>query len=407
MLAPSPVETHPKGRTFALMTKAVGKFGLRQGPESKRHSTGFSDLPFEEQEAIARERRRFAKDIRACLDACALDESRRRLQRSSGKAPSIRNAPSVHGTMNGFDFEVYAFAPLLIQLSNYLPFARRKEPWARTCPHHGIILAELGQAFVTDTMSSAGDRMQALEIFGLMVRHWSADNADEEVERWTWLLRAMLIPDRTLRNRAFTLLDQCLHADSSLPRPPEMPHTASQFQTVALELLTLLHAIESRGDASNQLQTTIDSFIRELANGDIIPVSLQSIAIMLGEEDLFGDAGGLEKELLWVAVATAIGVDPQIAKWLLSNRGSALQVRVLTLRIALHGSGIVAVRTPTNPACDTSDDVATPFFGDLFNAFVNVEASPRRGSHQEYLDTGEVSDPTGGRDLAGHWEDRM
>jgi hypothetical protein len=65
-----------------------------------------------------------------------------------------------------------------MRLHLYLPDARAKRVWSRTCPHHAAILAELGVTFLQDGVSTDAERIQALEVFGTVVRNWATDSAD-------------------------------------------------------------------------------------------------------------------------------------------------------------------------------------------------------------------------------------
>lgn len=249
-----------------FISKASARLGFRHAVEhvmgydhGRRASggwNGIAELTEAEREEVARERRRFARDIKTCLDACALEESRRRLQRCAKSHPdfgptaggngsnsgpsrpwslhhSSSSAPqSTVATPGGATQSTYpskpwllshnsgtqqstvgtaaaasvntraefsAFAPLLTVLHNHIPSARAKKLWSRTCPHHSAILSELGITLLADAASSDSERIQALEVFGTVIRNWAADSADEELDRWLWLCRAMLVDDQQLR----------------------------------------------------------------------------------------------------------------------------------------------------------------------------------------------------------------
>ncbi|ORY29522.1 hypothetical protein BCR39DRAFT_531954 [Naematelia encephala] len=369
VMAPSPIEERSSGKNkkIGLVSKAAGRFGFRHAAENvigyedrRRSLMGLDDLgglSAEQREEMARERRRFAREVKACLDACSLEESHRRLWRlgrsgrgdeaiQAGSHPSGSNsthktpqankhtgpsvhkhsAPlSVHTSRFTFDPDFSAFAPLLTELHRHLPAARAKRLWSRTCPHHAAILAELGVAFLPDGSSTSGERQQALEVFGVIVKHWASDNADEELTRWLWLCRALLIDDRQLRNRGLSLLASFLHSDPALPSGPDRPHSAAAFLRIATALVSLVHAIErAEYDATDHLRT-VRQFIVDLAEGDILGVDQLSIIDMLGGKDVQGSMGGIEKELVWLAVTRALGQDVSLAKWLISDGSSHLQ----------------------------------------------------------------------------------
>ena len=344
------------GRKFALVSKAAGKVGLRrqasavpaQTAPPDRMSRGMSfsngDLSAEEQEIIARQRRRFAHDVRVCLDACAAEESKRRLQRASqkGDAGSTRAERSgvtmprttMHGSAYAspryaFDPEYSCFAPLLMELHRHLPDARAKRAWSRTCPHHGEILADLGFTFLQDDMSTDGERHQALEIFGVIVRNWAPENADEELHRWTWLVRALKTPDRQLRSRGLSLLSQFLRNDPELPQGPKRPSSATALLTLADDLLALLNAVENAGYGGEEHLGQIKVFLVQLAAGAIIKISPETILALLGPnigDELDTRSGGVEKEVIWMALVRSMGHNRTIADWCLSHRGAALKV---------------------------------------------------------------------------------
>ena len=371
VLAPTPSEEKPgakPSKTFNIVSKAAGRFGFRQAAdkllnyeERRQSSTVVSDfggLSFEEQEEIARGRRTFARDVKACLDACALEESQRRMQRAggSGKEPSIRPLGSVHKSTAtsvhtshaahryAFDPTFSAFAPLLTELHRHLPSARAKRLWSRTCPHHSAILAELGVSFLSDGSSTDADRQQALEVFGVVVRNWASDSAEEEIDRWLWLCRALLVPDRALRNRGLAMLAAFLRADPSLPTALDRPHTAVAFQNLTIALITLLHAIEMSGYGAEDHLQQVATLLNEVAEGNVIDIEQSTLIEVLGQdaiELLDGDFGGLEKDFVWMAVGRVLRNNQPLAEWLLSSDGFNLSVSLrymLPLTVALHSS---------------------------------------------------------------------
>lgn len=365
VLAPTPIEERQQhtarlGKKPGLVSKAAGRFGFRHAADNvigytdrRRSMNGLlaelGDLTEEEKEAVARERRRFARDIKACLDACALEESRRRLSRiDSNQNPSYPDdarpsAASIHSaaihahphTAQRFTFDpsFSAFAPLLTELHKYLPDARSKKPWSRTCPHHSEILAELGVAFLEDSTSTDGEKQQALEVFGTIVKNWAADTAEEVIARWQWLCRALLTDDRQIRSRGLALLDNFVHFDTSLPRGHEVPHTALSFLALASDLLILLHAVQTARNPEPSHQSKVQRFLDELSDGRIIQVEVASIVELVGDVEMSTTMGGIEKEIMWMAVGVVIQTHPHLARWL--------------LEINVHGKQLVLDVRPT------------------------------------------------------------
>jgi hypothetical protein len=345
-----------KGKKLGLVSKAAGRFGFRHAAENvmgyddrRRSLTAMlgdlGDLTAEERETIARERRKFARDVKACLDACALEESRRRLWRAAQqKEQRHAKATSMHGSQHTaqrytFDPDFSAFAPLLTELHKHLPAARARRPWSRTCPHHGAILAELGVAFLSDATSTAGERLQALEVFGAVAKNWAADNAEEELDRWIFLCQALRVDDRQLRTRGLTLLKNFLRHEPTLPRGPDLPHTTLEFQALAISLVELLHAIEdSSYDAVEHLRS-VNELMTDLGDGKVIEVDEASLAQVLGSVDFSSSLSsstlsGIEKELLWLAVGKALGMDQGLASWLLASHAEILRVSSLVQLLA-------------------------------------------------------------------------
>lgn len=366
VLAPTPIEerqqTTRSGKKPGLVSKAAGRFGFRHAADNvigytdrRRSMNGLlaelGDLTEEEKETIARERRKFARDVKACLDACALEESRRRLYRIDSNqntnhpddarpsAASIHSA-GIHAHPHAaqrfnFDPSFSAFAALLTELHKYLPDARSKKPWSRTCPHHSEILAELGVAFLKDSTSTDGEKQQALEVFGTIVKNWAADTAEEVMARWQWLCRALLTDDRQIRSRGLALLDDFVHFDPSLPRGHEDPHTALSFLALASDLLILLHAVQTARYPEASHLSKVQSFIDELNNGRIIQVGVTSIVELVVDVELSTTMGGVEKEIMWMAVGAVIQTHPHLARWLLGSSVHGEQ-RVLSVRPILH-----------------------------------------------------------------------
>ncbi|WVQ94622.1 hypothetical protein IAU59_001702 [Kwoniella sp. CBS 9459] len=357
VIAPTPQEEkpshhpgrHPARKMTGLVSKAAGRFGFKHaadhviGYHDRRTSmmgimADLGDLSPEEKENIARERRKFARDVKTCLDACALEESRRRLYRvgygkdpgSSHMADTKSSGTSVHTSSHTaqrftFDPEFSAFAPLLMELHKHLPAARAKKPWSRTCPHHSAILAELGVAFLQDSTSTDGERQQALEVFGAVVKNWASDNADEELERWLWLCRALLCDDKQLRNRGLALLGRFLHADLALPRGPDRPRNALAFLSLASDLLRLSNAVEMSGYGNEDQLQIVNELLSDLSEGDVIQVEEASLVELLGTMELNGSLGGVDKELMWTAVGMVVGTHPSLVPWLLIDKSHVLQ----------------------------------------------------------------------------------
>jgi hypothetical protein len=218
------------------------------------------------------------------------------------------------------------YAPLLTQLHRYLPDARAKRLWCRTCPHHATILAELGVAFLQDGVSSDAERVQALEVFGTVVRNWATDSADEELDRWLWLCRAMLVEDRPLRQRGLTLLQQLLQQDPSLPEPLVRPMSADDFEAITIALLRLLHALETSPAPNPAHQEIVNRLLAALGHGLVVKVDLDTLADVTSEIDMPMSIDALERELLWMAAGRALRIDPDIAVWLLADDARVLKV---------------------------------------------------------------------------------
>ncbi|KAK8861503.1 hypothetical protein IAR55_002324 [Kwoniella newhampshirensis] len=380
VMAPTPLEEkapqhagRPGAKKLGLVSKAAEKFGFRQAADQvigyrERRQTmmglmaDMGGLSQEEQEQVARERRKFARDVKACLDACSLEESRRRLWRIGygrdpkptiqvdTKSSGTSIHPSVHTAQRfTFDPDFSAFAPLLTELHKHLPAARAKKLWSRTCPHHSAILAELGVAFLPNSTSTDGERQQALEVFGAVVKNWAADSADEEMERWLWLCRALVTDDRQLRNRGLTLLNNFLHSETTLPRGHDRPHSAFAFQSLASALIVLLHAVETSGYDNEGHLNIINDLLADLSEGDIIEVEEASLSELLGSTELSGSFGGVEKELLWIASGSVIGSNPSLAHWLL--RDDSQMFRRLRPAPVLHATPPLILQLRSRAAC--------------------------------------------------------
>ena len=338
-------------KKLGLVSKAAGRFGIKQaadrvirGDERRKSTIGmqrdFGNLSLEEREEIARERRRFARDVKGCLDACAIEESKRRLARlgkldksgnSTGRANDVRNPAPAHGGPNGsqrqqLTNEFYAFAPLLTELHRHMPAARAKKAWSRTCPHHAAILAELRTAFLEDGVSTDGDRQQALEVFGTVVRNWSAENPEEELSRWLWLCHVLVWDDRHLRDRGLALLEPMLRLDDASSVSLNRPYSALSIQTLGMALIRLLRAFESSHIVQPTHVDTILGFLAQLGDGRIIDLDESTVGDLIGEYEFHGSQGGVCNELLWGAAGIIAGCDVNISAWLIRDRATNLKV---------------------------------------------------------------------------------
>nr|ODN85180.1 hypothetical protein L203_05132 [Cryptococcus depauperatus CBS 7841] len=356
VMAPTPLEERQNarfGKMPGLVSKAAGKFGFRQAAENvigytdRRQSMNMlladlGELTEEEKEAITRERRKFARDVKTCLDACALEESRRRLDRigygkhsQSHRQDTKYSIASVHSSVIHphphaaqrfiFDPSFSAFAPLLMELHKYLPAARMKKPWARTCPHHSEILAELGIAFLKDNTSTEGERQQALEVFGTIVKNWAADTAEEVLLRWQWLCHALLTDDRQTRNRGFALLESLLRFDSALPTGHEYPHTSLSFHSLASDLLLLLHSVETSQNYQQAHVAIVRGLLADLKEGRVMRVDETSLVDLVGELKTEESIDGIEDELVWMAVGSVLKTHPPLSRWLLLGKQPAFR----------------------------------------------------------------------------------
>lgn len=354
---PSVSASQPKGK-LAFVTKVAGRAADRLGLRSAVESVmGLNHTPAEsmswdtigialsdqEREEAARQRRRFARDIRVRLDACSYEESRRRLRRmaikinpstpgptlnSTSKAQSMHQFRTAAVTTQRTDIEneVSAFAPFLMELHRHLPDARAKRVWSRSCPHHSAILAELGVTFIPDASSTDGERAQALEVFGTVVRNWATDSADEELSRWLWLCRALVIDDRALRDRGLPLLTQLLHANPVLPKASYAPSTAFDFESITIALLALLRSLETTPVLVTEHVIMVSGLLADIAAGKIMHVSVESLIDLIKDLELVENSAGIEHEMLWLAVGRAINTELELGGWLLCDRGAVLEV---------------------------------------------------------------------------------
>jgi len=352
-----PGPSNEKKKTFDIVSKAVGRFGMKQaadhvirGDEKRKDTLAmkaeFGDLSVEQREEIARERRRFARDVKTCLDACSAEETKRRFMRLGqpagfGDPKAIKHGHTVEGSgisghssqllpqRHALNNEFYAFAPLLTELHRNMPAARAKKPWSRTCPHHAAILAELGAAFLDDKITTAGERQQALEVFGTVVRNWAADSAEEELSRWTWLCHVLLWDDRQLRDRGLALLDSLLQYSSMDHGHGHKQHSPAAFINLSVALIRLLHAL----DTSHRQEKHVDivmHLISKLSEGSMLNLDEVAVAEWAGTERTVGGQGVECRELFWVAVGTAVGTDVKLAEWLFDLNTPYLQVSMAT-----------------------------------------------------------------------------
>lgn len=364
MTAPSPIEERPEpkpDKKKGFVSRTAGRFGFRNVVENvlgydRRRGSTYGAFPIdgmtdEEREEASRQRRRFARDIKACLDACAAEESSRRLRRlaaagGQGQArPTLPHKPkSTHLSSHANNHKatsthssalhlplgaaggeaLSSFGPLLIELQKFFHDSRAKRVWSRTCPHHAAILAELGTTFLPDSASTDGERAQALEVFRAIMYHWSTDSEDDELDRWLWLCRAMLIDDRALRNRGLPMLSQLLRGHPDLPESLVRPASALDFESVAIALLTLLHALESAPYLSDEQSSVVWDLLADLAAGDIIKVDQDTLLDLLNDVDL-ESARNVETELLWLAASRVIATDRHVGAWMLDRDAAILK----------------------------------------------------------------------------------
>ena len=374
MAAPSPMEDTRSNRSsfhsvqsgrskrsnLNFVSKAAGRLGFRQVAESamasthhrRRSSVGFmgsiGDLDPQQQYEVVKARQAFAREIKSCLDACAAEESRRRLVRASGRSvASSRVEPrrgdskpsggssvhgaSTHGIAITFDPDFSAFAPLLTELHRHLPAVRAKKIWCRTCPHHAALLAELGTPFLSDNATMPGERQQALEVFIAIVKNWAPDSMEEELDRWRWLMRVMGIDDRQIRKRSMALLLSFLHHDPSLPGGINPVSGAGAFVELAGALLRLLHDIHGSATIDAAMLETVEGLLGDLMEGEVVEVEKESVAELLRVAEVQGSLGGVERELMWLAVSRELGRDTSGASWLLDRDAAQIKVRRLAL----------------------------------------------------------------------------
>jgi hypothetical protein len=345
-----------------LVSKAAERFGMKQavdhvirGDEKRKDTMAmnaeFGELSVEQRDEIARERRRFARDVKACLDACSAEESRRRLTRLAkpsgngdvkggkhGGQDLDGSGTSMHGSQLHpqrltHDNDFYAFAPLLTELHRHMPAARAKKPWSRTCPHHAAILAELSSAFLDDDITTAGERQQALEVFGTVVRYWVSDNAEEEVSRWTWLCHVLLWDDRQLRDRGLALLDELLRDKAMNGANEDRTHSATAFTNVAVALMRLLHAVETSSNPQIKHVELVSDLVRRLKEGRMVDIDQSTIPNFIGfpTVDHHTDQGAISRELVWMAMGMAAGTDVSLTEWLVTAKATNLQVSLFPM----------------------------------------------------------------------------
>lgn len=231
--AQTPVAPPVSVKKQGLVSKAAGRLGFRQAAENMLgYGPELSDLMKKapaprtaSQEEEARERRKFSRDVKACLESCGKQETRRRLNgmKTGGKVvppPSSKRQSSLPlrsgtgGPAYNSAQELPPFAPLLTTLHGYVSAARAKRPWAVTLPWHSEVLNELGTAFL-DGCTDNGGHLMAVEIFGIVVRTWAPARSEvceedrfdwlltlqEELDRWLWICNALRVNTRPLRVR--------------------------------------------------------------------------------------------------------------------------------------------------------------------------------------------------------------
>lgn len=348
----SPVDQRPSSmrddkRLSGLVHKTVGRLGFRQAAENvmgldqRRQSMAVfldqpSGLSAEEKEEIIRERRRFARDIKQCLDACAQEDSRRRMQRATTTGQnSARSPPSASQSSYTFHPDFSAFAPLLTELHKYLPAARARKVWCRTCPHHSAILAELATAFLPDSSTTEGERQQVLEMFGVIVRNWTAEGPEDVVERWLWLCTALRVPERQLRARGIKLLTGLMHADPAYSALPDVPDDAHAYLAIAMALVRLLYAFDTNRYETMAEFDQVMKLFTDLVQGGIMDVRPVSLVSLTGKE-LQGSTDGVVKELAWLAVGRCLAIESGLAAWLLKPDNPLIMVN---LNCSMNGRG--------------------------------------------------------------------
>jgi hypothetical protein len=288
-----------------------------------------SGLSAEAKEEIIRERRRFARDVKACLDACTQEETRRRLQRASGAAASFGKPSSTNPhTKAAHHSDFSAFAPLLTELHKWSPAARARKIWCRTLPHHSAVLSELATAFLPDSTTTEGERQQVLEVFGAIVRTWAAEGPDEVGARWLWLCSALRVPERQLRERGITLLSALMRGDPAYGVVFDVPETATTYLALAMSLLQLLHAVDCSPYGTTAEYDQLMKLFTDLMEGNIMDVDSDSMANVSGKETE-GSTDGVLKELIWLGAARCIGADADVSAWLLKVDNPLTMVRTL------------------------------------------------------------------------------
>jgi hypothetical protein len=70
----------------------------------------------------------------------------------------------------------------------------------------------------------------------------------------------------------------------------------------------------------------VTSFLLELECGNIIEVNQASLTDLVGVVESSGFTAGVEKDLVWAAVARAMEGNPPMTHWLLTSRSPVIKV---------------------------------------------------------------------------------
>jgi hypothetical protein len=137
----------------------------------------------------------------------------------------------------------------------------------------------------------------------------------------------MLVDDKALRNRGLDLLSAVLRRNPSLPESFARPPTATDFESLTIALIKLLHALENAPYPSEQQAGLLSDLIRDVSQGEIVrvdPSFLEDTAAGIGSDS--PNRYGIERELLWMAAGRAVNVEANVTAWLLNNNAEVLKV---------------------------------------------------------------------------------
>lgn len=148
----------------------------------------------------------------------------------------------------------------------------------------------------------------------------------EELDRWLWLCRAMLVDDWQLRQRGLELLAKMVRRDPSLPHPLIRPMSADDFESFAIAVIRLLHALESSANPTVPHQDVVNAIIADLSHGDIIRIDTTTLVDLREAIEESEHVETLEREMLWMAAGRAIAIDQDVATWMLAGDASVLKV---------------------------------------------------------------------------------